>query len=551
MDKFQKTGSHQAARKKFLELSLESTRKSYYPQLKRQFETTKGNEKRLQLLIDSLPAQISYVNAEERYILVNQEFEKSFDRTRDQIIGQRMENILGYKSYNRVKHHIKQALSGKTGRFEFSFTTKDNTPKWYEIDYVPETDKRGNVNGFYVLTLDLTEKKQAEEEKLRLKDRLRQAEKMEAIGTLSGGIAHDFNNILSGIFGYSQLVDSHISDPDQVKKYNQKIFEGAQRASALIQQILSFSRQTKYSKEPVSIFHILKEVLSLMRSTIPSNIEINAVLNSKAMVLADSTQIHQLMMNLCTNGYQAMGDTGGILSVMLSEISLSQEDLSGEINCSPGKYVKITVNDTGSGIDDQIKEKIFDPYFTTKKVGDGTGLGLAVVNGIVKKHNGFIDFHTEIGVGTTFQLYLPIITDSATKQIRLEEIKEAQSTASERIMLVDDEHAILETLEAILSSKGYQISAFDNGEAALKAFAKNPDHFDLIVTDMTMPKMTGDKLSLAALEIRNDLPIIICTGYHGKFTESEAMKAGIKKYIQKPVVGSELIKIIRDLFDKK
>ena len=550
MSKYRNTVSHKAARKKFLELSLESTRKSYYPQLMKQFESAKENEKRLQLLIDSIPAQISYVNSEERYVLVNKVFEISFDRNRDQIIGQTMEIILGHKNYNKVKPHIIQALSGKTGSFEFAFTTKNKESKWYGVDYVPETDEKGNVNGFYVLTINLTEKKQAEEERLRLKDRLRHAQKMEAIGTLSGGIAHDFNNILSGIFGYSQLVDSHINDPDQAKKYNQKIFEGAQRASALIQQILSFSRQTKYSKQPISIFQILNEVLGLMRSTIPSNIEIKSDLKSKAMVLADSTQIHQVMMNLCTNAYQAMIDNGGVLSVNLNEIVLSQENLSGETSFSPGEYVKITVEDSGPGIEDQIKDKIFDPYFTTKKVGDGTGLGLAVVNGIVKKHNGFIDFFTTLGVGTTFEIYLPIVTDGATNKVKLETIKEEQSSSSERIMLVDDEQAILETLKAILSRKGYQISTFEDGETALKAFTKNPDYFDLIVTDMTMPKMTGDKFSLAALEVRNDIPIIICTGYHEKFTESQAIKSGIKKYIQKPVIGSELSKIIRNLLDK-
>lgn len=551
MDKYQTTGSHQAARKKFLELSLESTRKSYYPQLQRQLENAKENEKRLQLLIDNLPAQISYVNSEERYVLVNQEFEKSFDRKRDQIIGQRMENILGHKNYNNVKPHIELALSGKSGNFELSFTTKNKISKWYEIDYVSETDKKGKVNGFYILTIDLTEKKQAEEERLRLKDRLRQAQKMEAIGTLSGGIAHDFNNILSGIFGFSQLVDGHANEPDKVMEYNKKIFEGAQRASSLIQQILSFSRQTKYSKQPISLFHILNEVLGLMRSTFPSNIEIKAVLKSKAMVLADSTQMHQVMMNLCTNAYHAMGYDGGILSVVLDEIALSQEDLSGDLSGCLGKYVKIAVSDTGAGIEDQIKEKIFDPYFTTKKAGDGTGLGLAVVNGIVKKHNGFIDFFSTIGVGTTFQIYLPVITDNAIPLILPEKSEIEQLASSERIMLVDDEQAILETLGALLSAKGFQISTFDNGEAALNAFAKNPDKFDLIVTDMTMPKMTGEKLSLSVLEIRDDIPIIICTGYHENFTESKAMKAGIKKYIQKPVVSSDLSKIIRELLDKE
>ncbi len=551
MSKHQKRAPHKAARKKFLELSLESTRKSYYPQLQNQLERAKKNEKRLQLLIDNLPAQISYVNFEEKYILVNREFEKSFGQKRDQIIGKSMKEILGSENYNKTKSHIENAISGRSDRFEFSFTTKKKIKKYYEINYVSETGIKGNINGFYTLTIDVTQKKQAEEERLRLKDRLRQAQKMEAIGTLSGGIAHDFNNILSGIFGFSQLVDSHINEPDQVKAYNQKIFEGAQRASSLIQQILSFSRQTKYSKQPLCLFVILKEALSLIRSTIPSTIEIKEILRSKAMVMADPTQMHQVIMNLCTNAYHAMGNNGGVLTVTLDEKELLENKLQGNISYSQGKYLRIEISDTGPGIDDKIKEKIFDPYFTTKEIGDGTGLGLAVVDGIVKKHNGFIEFKTKRGIGTSFQIYLPIITRTLNNSAEPEKNDEEELIFSEKIMLVDDEHAIVETLQAILSKKGYQISTFNNGESALKAFSKNPDQFDLIITDMTMPKMTGDTLSIEALKIRADIPIIICTGYHENFTEAEAIEKGIKKYVCKPVVGSKLCDIIRDLLDEK
>lgn len=551
MNTFQKKGSHQAARKKFLELSLESTRKSYYPQLQRQLENAKEDQKRLQLLIDNLPAQISYVDLKERYVFVNREFEKSINMERDQIIGQKMEKILGPTNYEKVKSYIEHALSGESGHFEFTFRTKRKAKKWYDINYVAEIDIQERVSGFYVFTIDLTEKKRAEEERLRLKDRLRQAEKMEAIGTLSGGIAHDFNNILSGIYGYSQLVDSYINEPNRAKEYNKKIFEGAQRASSLIQQILSFSRQTQYSKQPISLLIILKEVLNLLRSTIPSNIEIKTNFNSKAMVLVDPTQIHQVIMNLCTNAYHAIGVTGGVMTISLDEVKKQSKKEILNPDFPVHEYLRLSISDTGPGIEDNIIEKIFDPYFTTKKRGRGTGLGLAVVAGIVKKHNGFIEVNTELGTGTTFEIFLPVIKKNHKHSLGSKKGPEDLLTGSERIMLVDDEPAILDTLKEILSRRGYQVSIFENGDSALKSFSENPNQFDLIVTDMTMPKMTGDKLSLEALKIKADISIIICTGYHETFTEADATEIGIKKYFSKPLAGLELLKAIRDIFDNK
>ncbi len=541
--------SHQSARDKFLALSLESTRKSYYPQLQKHLEKTRENEKRLQLLIDTLPAQISYVNSKERYELINREFEKTFDLRRDQIIGRRVETIIGEKNYHKVKSHIKRALSGKSGHFEFYVSDTGKQTKWYEINYVAETDDQGNVNGFYALTIDLTDKKKAEEERLSLKDKLRQAQKMEAIGTLSGGIAHDFNNILSGIFGYTELAGSYINDPQQAKEYINKIFESAKRASSLIQQILTFSRQTKYSKQPLSLFSSLKEILVLIRSSFPSNIDIKEKLNTKTMILADSTQIHQVIMNLCTNAYHAMANEGGVLNLELDEIELKANQIRKNGDPIPGKYLRLQIRDTGRGIDPSIKDKIFDPYFTTKKRGKGTGLGLAIVNGIVKKHDGFIDFKSQMDVGTCFQVYFPVFEDQKSDSYIPGGKTDTMNIGSENIMLVDDEPAILETMKAILSQKGYKISTFDNGKSALQAFKKEPDYFDLIITDMTMPQMTGDKLSKEILEIRPHIPIILCTGYHETFSKEDAFKTGIKKYIHKPVIGKELSKIIRDLLN--
>ncbi|MFO7749042.1 MAG: response regulator [Desulfobacteraceae bacterium] len=538
----------ETARKKFLALGLESTRKSYYPQLKRQLEAARKNEKQLQLIIDNMPALVSYVDNHRRYVLVNRTYEKIFNVHRSRIIGQSMAAILGAGNYEKVKDRVDKALSGSNEHFETSFEFSDGSRRWFDINYVPETIDTSVVKGFYSFCTDLTEKKQAEKEKAALKDRLRQTQKMEAIGTLSGGIAHDFNNILSGLFGYSQLAQLHIHEPEKAKGYIGKIVQGAQRASSLIQQILSFSRQTQQAREAIHLDTLLKEVLKLLRSTLPSNIEIKERVKKETKVLADSTQMHQVIMNLCTNAYQAMADTGGLLTITLDEVDLAKAAPGRSRELLPGRYVTLEVSDTGPGIDPAIQEKIFDPYFTTKAVGKGTGLGLAVVDGIVKKHGGSVTLAAGAGGGTTFQVYLPALEGDKENHGAVETSPLALN-GTEKIMLVDDEAAILETVQTILTSRGYRVSSFDNGRSALKAFQKTPHEVDLIITDMTMPRMTGEELSRRVLNIRPDLPIILSTGFHERFTEEQALKAGIRKYIEKPVMTSNLLKMVREVLD--
>jgi len=393
----------------------------------------------------------------------------------------------------------------------------------------------------FELAIDITEKKQIE-------SRLRQAQKMEAIGTLAGGIAHDFNNILSGIFGYLQLAKSHILEPELAEKYIERVSEGAKRATLLIKQILTFSRHTGYDRQPLVVFALVQETLKLLRSVIPANIEIKNNIFSKAMILADSTQIHQLALNLCTNAYQAMGNRGGVLTIGLDEMDLGKGQLGQEKNMLPGKYLKFEVSDTGPGIEKAIQNKIFDPYFTTKKTGKGTGLGLAMVAGIVKKHNGFITVHSQPGEGARFKVFLPVIEYRLSVEKPTEENITSHS-GTETVMLVDDEMDILVSLEKILTLQGYTVSSFENGQSALQAFLKHPDKFDLIITDMTMPRMSGDKLSKEILKIKPDIPIILCTGFHETFTREVALEAGIREYVPKPIQGGELSKLVRDLLD--
>ena len=374
---------------------------------------------------------------------------------------------------------------------------------------------------------------------------LRQSQKMEAIGTLAGGIAHDFNNILSGIFGYSQLITMNRNNPDSVIKNVNQLIKGAQRASDLVKQILTFSKQKQASKCPVKLYLIVKEAIQFLRSSIPSTIEIHDSISTRAAIMIDPTQAHQVVINLCTNAYHAMEDQGGILSIALSEVAI--EPRLG-LRDEKGPHICLEIKDSGSGMDAETLEKIFDPYFTTKRSDKGTGLGLAMVDGIVKEHKGFIRVTSRIGQGTCFQVFWPIIDQTVPPAV-LEEKKNVPGKGHGHIMVVDDEAAILETCQMFLTAQGYRVTTFENGVSALQAFKDNPTDFDLIITDMTMPHMTGDELAAQILKIRKDLPVILCTGFSEAISKDQAVPRGIQAFIPKPLVMETLYQTIRKLMD--
>ena len=494
--------------------------------------------KQLLSIFDSLDGNI-YVSDPHTYeiLYVNKALKKYFDH---ELIGK-----LCYREFQGLDSPCsfcsnKQILEEKPKihRREFYNAMMDKTFSIMEriISWPDGRDVR------FELAIDITEKKQIE-------SRLRQAQKMEAIGTLAGGIAHDFNNILSGIFGYVQLAQFHILQPELVEKDLEKVLEGAKRASLLIKQILTFSRHKGNDRRPLVVLPLIQETLKLLRSVIPSNIEIKNNIVSKAMILADSTQIHQLALNLCTNAYQAMGNLGGVLTIGLNEVVLGKDQLGQEQNLLPGKYLKFEVSDTGPGIEEAIQNKIFDPYFTTKKTGKGTGLGLAMVAGIVKKHNGFIIVYSQPGDGTIFKVFLPVIDFKLSMEKPTIGENVTSYSGNETVMLVDDEIDILVSQEKFLTGLGYKVLSFDDGQSALQAFLNHPHAFDLIVTDMTMPRISGDKLSKEILKIKPAIPIILCTGFHETFTREVALELGIRKYVQKPIEVGVLSKMIRDILD--
>jgi signal transduction histidine kinase/ligand-binding sensor domain-containing protein/CheY-like chemotaxis protein len=412
---------------------------------------------------------------------------------------------------------------------------------------------------FYIISRLFLEKrhaalleKQVEERTWQLQaaqQRLVQAQKMEAIGTLAGGIAHDFNNILGAIIGYTELVLDDLPKGTRLQKNIQYVLSGAERAAELVKQILAFSRKAVQERKPLILSKIVEDALNLLRSSLPATIEIRRDIRTKTgTILGDPTQIHQVMMNLGTNAAHAMKEKGGILEVTLDEAVLDEETAAKQHNIKPGPYLRLTVSDTGHGIAKVVMKRIFEPYFTTKKIGEGTGMGLAVVHGIVKGHGGNISVYSEPGKGTTFNMFFPEIETPVKTQSPL---KEKPPGGIERILLVDDETSLAEVGTQMLERLGYKVKGIANPIDALETFREKPNHFQLVISDLTMPHMTGIQLAQEILSIRPDIPVILCSGYSASLTEDQIKALGISEFIMKPVIKSELAQVVRRVLDKK
>jgi len=383
----------------------------------------------------------------------------------------------------------------------------------------------------------------------KIEAQLQQAQKMEAIGTLAGGIAHDFNNILFPMFGYLEMMLEDVPEDNPLHGHLAEVFNGAKRARDLVQQILTFSRQKDHELKPLKIHSVIKEALKLIKSSLPSTIEIiENIKTDCGLVIADTTRIHQIVMNLCTNAFHAMEEMGGKLTVNLKKVELATEDLKDPSMIS-GLHVCLTIADTGQGMEQRVIDRIFDPYFTTKKEGKGTGLGLAVVHGIVKSHGGHISVYSEPGKGTEFKVYLPVIKEK--KETSKVETDTPIQNGDERILLVDDQDIIVQIEKQMLERLGYDVTAQTSSTDALEAFRMQPDKFDLVITDLTMPNMTGDKLAIELIKIRFEIPVILCTGFSEMMSKEKAESLGIKGFLIKPVVLKDLSSMIREVLDKK
>jgi PAS domain S-box-containing protein len=391
---------------------------------------------------------------------------------------------------------------------------------------------------------DITAAKQAAAEKAQLENQLRQAQKMESIGTLAGGIAHDFNNILSPIIGFAEMTAEDLPADSQARANMGEILRAGRRAQEMVQQILTFSRHHSQERKPVQIAPIVQESLKLMRSSLPATIDIRSqVEDEDGFVQADATQIHQMIVNLCTNAYHAMRASGGTLNVYLDEMHLPTTDAPPVVGMAPGRYTRIRIQDSGHGMSSEVLDRIFEPYFTTKAQGEGTGMGLSMVHGIVKNHSGFIDVASTVGEGTTFSLYLPQILH--TDETSINETTDFIPLGHEHLLLVDDEAQLLDMQRQMLERLGYEVTATSSSVEALNMFCQNPGAFDLMITDQTMPNLTGGELAAQVLHIRENLPIILCTGFSESFSPEAAAEIGIRHYLHKPIPLKSLARTVR------
>ncbi len=407
------------------------------------------------------------------------------------------------------------------------------------------TDEDGLFKEILSVGTDVTQHRE-------LKRELFQAQKMEAIGTLAGGIAHDFNNILSVILGNIELALLQKDSPEKFSSCLETAKKASQRASDLVGQILTFSRRSDVPKQPIHISIVVKEALKMLRSTLPTTVTIEQDIKSDGLVLSNPTQIHQVVMNLCTNAYHAMGEKAGKLTVKLSELCVMTNAFVGpKLELEQGEYVLLEVRDTGVGMDPKFVGKIFEPYFTTKEKGKGTGLGLAVVHGIMKELNGKIMVSSEPGQGTVFQVYLPKCSEDTPFSAPQSLDKEMSLCGTETIMLVDDEMDVRHYLEEVLQLHGYTAVCFPDGKSAQEAFEQDPDRYQALVTDMTMPGMTGKELSRSILQTHPGFPIILCTGYSQAMSREKADAIGVAAFLQKPVAMGQLLKKVRQILDDR
>jgi len=504
---------------------------------KRATDALQESERRFRELAELLPETIFEADTQGNILFANKSGIGQFGYNQEDLAnGLNAYDLLVADDRQRAEASFARALAGEPiGLSEYTACRKNGTafPVMLLSTAILQDKKTTGLRGFII---NLTEKK-------ILENQLQHAQKMEAIGTLAGGIAHDFNNILAAILGYAEMTLMDAA-PDTAIYYNSnQILKASLRAKDLVEQVLSFSRQKDLKKKPIQVGPIIKEAVKLLRATLPTNVAIQTVIAEKiGIVDADPTQIHQIMMNLGANAGQAMGEGGGTMAVQLDEVQL---EVGGADSCPdlyPGRYLVWTISDTGSGIPKEIQQRIFEPFFTTKEDGTGTGMGLAVVHGIVKSHGGAITLQSGEVQGATFRIYLPILPYQHSEKDRA---APDIATGTESVLLVDDEHLLTDMGGQMLKRLGYRVTVTNSSVEALEIFRQHPGDFDLVITDMTMPHLTGDILARKLIAVRSDIPIIICTGFNESLTPAKAEAIGIMAFLMKPLKIQELATTIR------
>ena len=499
----------------------------------------KESEAKYRALFEESRDVIFITDTRDKFIDANHAAVELFGYSRDEIIGRGLDTLfLQPRELMNIKRFIGHDRYVRDR--EVRLRKKDAAPLDCLLTLSIRKADSGEIMGYQGIIRDVTHQK-------TLETQLQQAQRMEAIGTLAGGIAHDFNNILSPIMLHSEMVMDDLSPDNHLQINMKEIYKAAERARELVKQILTFARKRAEEKIVIKSSLIVKEAMSFLRSTIPTTIDIRYVNNAEHdMVLADPTQLNRIVMNLCTNAAYAMREQGGILEVFLENEEVSHEKVNGLFIVRPGRYLKLTVRDSGTGISPDVIDRIFEPYFTTKKSGEGTGLGLSTIHGIVKNYGGYITVESEMEKGTSFYVYLPAINAG---DIKTNEEKLKIPGGSEHILIVDDEKSAVDSMRETLERLGYKITARTSSIEALESFINDPGAFDLVITDMTMPNMTGKDLVYELKISRPDIPIILCTGFSDQISGKNTKELGINAFIMKPIIRNEIAKTIRDVLD--
>jgi PAS domain S-box-containing protein len=496
----------------------------------------------LHLVTDAMAAQVAQCSRDLHYLWVSKAYAAWLGRAPDTIVGRSISDILGPEAFASLRPYFKRVLAAEVVKYEQQITVAGVGPRWLSAAYTPTLDATGKPDGWVGVVIDITDRKQTEKA-------VQQAHKLQAIGTLAGGFAHEFNNILGVILGFADLTQSQVPRGSQIWEHLQHILVAGRRAKDVVQQILTFSRQTQTAWLPVRIEQPVQETLHLLHASLPATIELlQFYADDIGTVLGDVTQLHQVVMNLCINAEQAMRETGGVLEVRLEAVEVDTSLAAHHAGLHAGPYVRLTVRDTGPGIPPHLVERIFEPFFTTKEVGIGNGMGLAIVHGIVTSHGGLLSVESELGHGSVFSVYLPRIDNAPPREKRSEP---AVPQGNECILFIDDEEQIVLVARGMLTHLGYQVEGMTSSAAALEVFRAAPQRFDLVITDQTMPNMTGETLIRELRRLRPELPVILCTGFSHVINATQARERDIDAFLMKPLLVRDLAVAIRQVFAQR
>jgi PAS domain S-box-containing protein len=519
-------------------------------------EALQESEAHFRILAENVSDVVWKVDRDYRFTYISPSDEKFRGFRADEVLGHHLFEIFDEEGVALVKKLALQrqqaelqGLKTESIRFEAQHLCKDGSWLWAEVSASPELDSDGNVIGFYGITREITERKWAEEHRQELEDQLRQKHKMEAVGFMAGGMAHNFNNNLSIILGNVELSQMKQAPGSEVISLLENAKIAVRRSRALDQKIITYSRKGITHKIPMKLTEILDETLGLFSSTLPATVTIGKSFSpdgSTVLINADASQIQEVLINLCNNAVQAM-DEKGELKISMEQVELEQKNIPAQYDCLPGHYAKLSVQDSGCGMPAEMLDKIFDPFYSTKEEYEGAGMGLSTVQGIVAQHGGFIKVNSIIDQGTTFDLYFPLIEQTHIDEPEVENT--TFSNGTECILFVDDDTMLASLGDQLLTEMGYQVSMMTDSTEALKLFTANADRFDLVITDQTMPTLTGKELIKEIKKVRADIPTILCTGYSRKIDEEEAKRLGVSAFLMKPLDLPVLSQTIRRVLD--